>query len=345
MPDNNNPAIQPESGTTGEFDFAAKAREENLRLKRRALKPESTPADSLGAAGGASASAQDLAREAPPRPAQETAVATPRVQASAAAKPAESSSARPASASAASAATPSSSGGTVPRIASTAASTPTTSPHGTRPATLYYSSGSSKEKDTTTPMKSTTPASSSSATTAAATPSATSAAAATPAASTAVARPSASASVRPASISDYRANVDRQAREQKSVGNILAYIVYTLIGLFVIGASLAGYGLDVLSKQIAQQSVTVSDLDARITAENKDLNAKLLTTQDSLTQALAQIGREQDLISKQQDAINKLMNANNDLTSALEQERDTRSDQITSIRARLRNLEYQGPTR
>jgi len=217
---------------------------------------------------------------------------------------------------------------TQPKFASS--TQPSTSPHGTRPATLYYSSGPAQDKETPSPMKSTpaaTPASSTSA-------SSTSAPRATTTA----------ASTRPASVVDYRTNVDRQAREQKSVGGILSILVYTLIGLFVLGGLLAGYGIFVLSKQIDQQSVTVSDLDKRYSADNQALNAKLATTLDTLTTAQAQIGRQQELIVKQQDTINKLLAASEDNASAIRQEKAARAQETSNLRAKLRDLEYQGPS-
>jgi hypothetical protein len=149
---------------------------------------------------------------------------------------------------------------------------------------------------------------------------------------------------RPATTIDYRANVERQSREQKSVGNLLAYVVYGLIAFFVVSAGLAAYGADVIFKQLHDQSVTVSDLDARYTAENKDLNAKLAATQDTLSQAQAQIARQQDLILKQQEELNRLIAATNDNTSALRAEKQTRAEEAASLRERVRDLEYRTST-
>jgi hypothetical protein len=151
---------------------------------------------------------------------------------------------------------------------------------------------------------------------------------------------SATSSPRPATTLDYRANVERQSREQKSVGNILSYIVYGLIGFFVISAALAGYGSYVIFQRLHDQSQTVSDLDARYSAANKDLNAKLAATQDTLTQAQAQITRQQDIILKQQEDINKLIAATNDNASAVRTERATRAQETASLRERVRDLEY-----
>ena len=134
--------------------------------------------------------------------------------------------------------------------------------------------------------------------------------------------------------------MERQSKEQKSVGNILAYIVYALIALFVLGASLAGYGGYVLSKQIQQQSVTVGDLDQHYAEVTKDLNAKLASTQDTLTQAQAQIARQQDLIVHQQEDISRLIAATNDNSTAIKTEKQGRVQETANLRARVRDLEY-----
>jgi len=138
---------------------------------------------------------------------------------------------------------------------------------------------------------------------------------------------------------DYRANVERQSREQKSVGNILAYVVYALIAFFVISAGLAIYGADVIFKQLHDQSVTVNDLDKKNSDANQLLTAKLSATEVTLAAAQAQIARQQDLIVQQQQDINKLIAATNDNTSAARTERATRAQETASLRERVRELE------
>ena len=169
-------------------------------------------------------------------------------------------------------------------------------------------------------------------------------AAATPVAAT-VTRPAASASAaaRPQGNFDYRANVERQSREQKSVGNILSYIVYGFLAIFVITVALAGYGANVIFAKIHDQSVTVSDLDARYAAANKDLQGKLAATQQTLSDAQAQITRQQDLIIKQQDAINKLIAATNQNSSDIKKEAQSRAQETTVLRARVRELDSRIP--
>ena len=162
----------------------------------------------------------------------------------------------------------------------------------------------------------------------------------TPTPSSTTAQPS--SPIRPATVVDYRTNMERQAREQKSIGNLLAIVVYVLIGFFVLGSSLAGYGIYALSKQIKKQSLTIDEVDKRYAAENQKLDARLQATLDTLTQAQAQIGRQQALILQEQEAINKLAAANEATASALRQERAARADEESTLRARIRDLEYHG---
>ena len=321
MPDNNSPAAKPEPvAEPGEFDFAQSA-EENPRIKRRSLKP---PQESmLKPTGEVPSSARELVREAPPLSSEAVKPEyKPRIQddadaeSNAAVKMTEPSPTRPSSSSQFLPNRP-------PRT--TPVPSPTSSPHGTRPATLYYSSGIRKDKEDSSPMKSTpTPTTpnpaSSTAPASAARPTTSSTMPAS------AARPAASASsTRPSSVVDYRTNVERQSREQKSVGSILSILVYTLIGLFLVGSSLSGYGAWVLSKQIHQQSVTVDDLDKRMSDRSQTLEDQLKTTMTTLSEAQAQIAREQELILKQQETINKLITATDDNASALRQEKAARA--------------------
>jgi len=158
-----------------------------------------------------------------------------------------------------------------------------------------------------------------------------------------VPRPLASSpSTRPVSAVDYRTNVERQTREQQSIGGLLTIIVYVLIGFFVLTSSLAGYGLYALSKQLQKQSLTMGELDRHYAAENQALTAQLKSTMDTLTQAQAQIGREQELILRQQEAINKLMTANDAVAASLRQERLIRADETSTLRSRVNQMESSG---
>lgn len=338
MPDQNSPAAKPDPTSPDEFEFDVPVKE-NPRLKRRSLKVKSTETLAPVPDTPPPSAARELEREAPPLSATEAKPEhQPKIEDDADAEinaevkitePAPTSTPTPASSPAAKIST-----GYIPR---TTASATATSPHGTRPATLYYSQR--KEKEEPSPMK-TTPTASPTSSTSAARPTGTSPS--SPASASTAARPASTtstASLRPASVVDYRSNIDRQAREQKSIGGILSIIVYSLIFVFVVCASLTGYGIFALSKQLEKQSLTINDLDKKYAEQQAALQAQLTATGDTLAKTQAQVGRQQELINQQQEALNKLMAANDSLSSALKQEKQSRASETASLRSRVNSLE------
>jgi hypothetical protein len=144
---------------------------------------------------------------------------------------------------------------------------------------------------------------------------------------------------RASATADYRANVERQTREQKSVGSLLAYVVYGFIAVFIICAGLSIYGAVTIFDRLHDQSVTVTDLDSRYSEANKEINAKLTVTQDTLSQAQAEITRQQDLIVKQQEELNRLIATQDDLANALKTEKSARATETSALRARVKDVE------
>jgi hypothetical protein len=285
--------------------------DETPRVKRRSLQ---TPAPAAPRVGSGEARApRETAREAAPAASKPETV-SPAPAAPRAEKTPASSSTAPAAGTA----------GYRPIYASTAQpSTPAQAAPGTsgappRPGTLYYSTGPRQEKKET-PMSIPPTASPSHA-----------------AATSMTSRP---APTRAPSALDYRANIDRQAREQHSVGSFLAIVVYSLLGLFVLGACLAGYGTWALSKQIHQQSLTIGDLDRHYSDEDDLLKSRIKTVSQDLAQADALAGRQQQIIEQQQATITKLSALTEQLAANLQAERQVRSIETTTLRARVRSLE------
>jgi hypothetical protein len=238
--------------------------------------------------------------------------------------------------------TPATSSSPQSRPATTAA-TPTSS-YQARPAVSASSTSSSASPRPAVSASSIPSGAFSAATGASARPAA-SAASATSSSSTA-ARPASSTISAPSrasssSVNDFRSNAERQAREQKSISGLISIIVYVLVGLFVLGTILAGYGAYVISRQIHQQSITLSDLDSRYTARTQALATQLQTTNDALARSNAQIAREQELIALQQENLTKLANAAEANTAAWRVERQSRAAETASLRARVRDLEDQ----
>jgi hypothetical protein len=153
------------------------------------------------------------------------------------------------------------------------------------------------------------------------------------------------AATRPATTVDYRANVERQSREQKSVGNILAYAVYALIAFFVLSAGLAIYGADVIFQRLHDQGQTVADLDTRYAAENAKLKSELAIAAQVQTDDHAQIVRQQDLIVKQQEQLSKLIASINDNAAAIKAEKQARTQETSNLRGQVRDLQGRGTTK
>ena len=365
-PENSNPVTKAE---TNEFDFES-AKQENPRIRKRSLKTKPPAETSSANQPVAQASrpaitpdqhrpavyAQPIAPQGEPRPTavrpstgepiekSQSAPATgvlyyssnPQKTAGARTIPAANQPSRPAAASTQPAS---------PRPPTTPMQTPsnfrpasssTSSP--TRPAATGHA--------THTPqMSSTRPVTGSAATPQASRPAAAASSASTMrAVSTSVAAPSSTS--RPAGVTDYRSNIDRQSREQKSIGGILNIIVYGLIAFFVIAAILAGYGAHDVYKQLHQQSVTVSDLDSRYSQATEQLGDQIKTTQQSVQQLQAQLNRTQELAVRQQDTITKLQAALDAEVEAMRQERATRAAETSirvsensALRARIHALE------
>jgi TolA-binding protein len=139
---------------------------------------------------------------------------------------------------------------------------------------------------------------------------------------------------------DYRANVDRQSREQKSVGNLLAYCVYGLLAVFVLGAALAIYGSVIIFDKLHDQSTSITSLDDKYAAKVTGLDKQLAATQDTLTQAQAQISRQQELLNKEQEDLNKLLSQVSSDSDELKAERQSRAQETAALRARVRELDY-----
>ncbi len=354
MPENPIPA-SPSDAPAAEFNFA-EAGTEAPRMKKRNLRTKVPGLIKPNPA--ALPAARELAREAPPitveQASKPVAVKADEIIAKATTKPAVKAAEVPVAPprtiplTSVTATTTSA----TPKIASTA--TPTaSSPHGTRPATLYYTSPTRKtepakvEPAQTEPVKS-APAKTEPTAKAETSPADNISTAETPtpmktiptSASTPqrVATTTAPGS-RPSVNVDYRANVERQSREQKSVGSILSYVVYGLIAFFVISAGLAIYGADVIFKQLHEQSSTVADLDAHYTKLTNDLSAKLSATQDQLTAAQAQITRQQEVIMKQQETLNQLLTSSTATDAAIKAEKAARAQETAAIRARLNKVE------
>lgn len=143
----------------------------------------------------------------------------------------------------------------------------------------------------------------------------------------------------PPTVSDFRKNAERQAKEQRAVGSVLQWVGFSLLGGLLLVASIAGFGGYTLYKMINAQSVTVAQLDASY----KDQFAKqqasldeLRAESDKLTEQLAATA---NLMAKQQEQLKRTAAAADDSASQLK----ARTRELSELRDRVRRLEgYRG---
>ncbi|MBI4025916.1 MAG: hypothetical protein HY360_13100 [Verrucomicrobia bacterium] len=100
-------------------------------------------------------------------------------------------------------------------------------------------------------------------------------------------------------FSQFQQNVLRQSREQKAVGSLLSGMAIALISSIVLVAILAAYGGWVLSRQIQQQSVTVQQLDAKLTTDIRKVRNDLKETVEAMNQAVNRLNAQQQAQKQQ----------------------------------------------
>jgi hypothetical protein len=136
----------------------------------------------------------------------------------------------------------------------------------------------------------------------------------------------------PPSVSDFRRNAERQAREQKAVGNVLSWVAYGLLGGILMVAALAGFGGYTLWKMIQEQSVTVAQFESAFTEEITTLNGIVQKQDEQLTQMRA-------LAAKQQDQITKVTARADETAAQLRAYKATTDREMADLRGRLRRME------
>lgn len=134
------------------------------------------------------------------------------------------------------------------------------------------------------------------------------------------------------SISDFRRNADRQRREQRTTTTILSSAASLLIGSIILVAVLAGFGGYVLWKQIQSQSVTVAQLDSRLSESVTALANDAADTKRALEEQMA--------VNQQlQDRISKLATQNDRLSSMIVNERAARAKELAPVLKRVQKIE------
>jgi hypothetical protein len=102
----------------------------------------------------------------------------------------------------------------------------------------------------------------------------------------------------PHTIDDFRRNAERQSKEQKTFGNVLATITYSILIAFVLVTALAGYGGYILLKRIRTQETSLAELDHRYEAELVATKEDLKRTSNFAQQLQGDLARQQEQISR-----------------------------------------------
>lgn len=143
-------------------------------------------------------------------------------------------------------------------------------------------------------------------------------------------------SLRPNAPPDFRRNVQRQVREQRTVGSILGVAV-TLIGLVLLaGLGFAGYGAYILSQDLGAQKVSTSQMRSALRGDIDQLQ----TTLDKARKDLRII---QDALIDQQEDTARLADSVgfrlDKLQDAVNEEQRSRQSETLLLRRRAAELE------
>jgi len=133
-------------------------------------------------------------------------------------------------------------------------------------------------------------------------------------------------------FSQAQQNIQRQAREQRAVGQILSGAALVFIGLILLVGGLAGYGGWLLYNQIVDQTVHVVHLDAKFSQDVFDLKRGLqatATTVDNLT----------NQTRAQKEQIGWLQNQLEDVRNQIKKDRAALETRIKRLENRVYDLE------
>ena len=136
----------------------------------------------------------------------------------------------------------------------------------------------------------------------------------------------------PPTINEFRKNADRQRREQKSVTSLFSGIAYALIGGILLVAILAGFGGYILWKQIQDQAVTVSQVNAKLDAQVAALKAE--------QEQFKKFAADQSAFDLEvKEKLVKISAAGERVAASLRDEKEARVRDIAALQKRLNRLE------
>jgi len=137
------------------------------------------------------------------------------------------------------------------------------------------------------------------------------------------------------SVSDFRKNAERQAKEQHAVGNVLSWVGYTLVGGFVLFVALAAFGGYTLKQMIDSQSVSIAQLDAKYNDQLTKHQADLEQLRADAAKLSDQLAATANLMAKQQEQLKRTAASADDSSAILK----ARTRELSELRDRVRRLE------
>ncbi|MCC7519194.1 MAG: hypothetical protein IT578_08425 [Verrucomicrobiae bacterium] len=136
----------------------------------------------------------------------------------------------------------------------------------------------------------------------------------------------------PSSFSQYQENVKRQSREQKLFGTFLNFFGYVLLAAILLVAGLAAYGGYTLSRQIQQQSLTISEMETRF-------NAQVASLSDALKQARDATDALEGVTQAQKQQITWLSAQLTEVRAQSKKDRDALQSRLQRVESRLFDIE------
>jgi hypothetical protein len=146
------------------------------------------------------------------------------------------------------------------------------------------------------------------------------------------AKPQAEPTMSNPTFSQFQQNVQRQSREQKAVGSLLSGVAVVLIGSIVLVAILASFGGWMLYKRINEQSVTVAQLETKLSADIQNLNINLQEANVQIQNLLTQAQAQKQQVGWLQGQVEDLRNQSKKSTASLQ-------DRLKKIEGRIYDIE------
>lgn len=137
------------------------------------------------------------------------------------------------------------------------------------------------------------------------------------------------------SVSDFRKNAERQAKEQHAVGNVLTWVGYAALGAVLLFVALAGFGGYTLKKMIDSQSVSIKQLDERYSDQLAKQQADLAQLRADTDRLSDQLAATANLMAKQQEQLKRTAASADDSSAVLK----ARTRELNELRDRVRRLE------